>query len=150
MAGTAFRDSGLRFFVAGAAFGDSVLTFYVAGTAFGDSVLAVFVAGAAFGDSALAVFVAGAACSDSALAFFVAFQLFLGFSFLAAFFSKKSTVNSIYVTRKREQRQFFFYHASTWTRGCKPKMNETCLTHDQENQNALKNCLKKRKRMLKA
>ena len=58
----------------------------VAGTAFGDSVLAVFVAGAAFGDSALAVFVAGAACGDSALAFFVAFQLFLGFSFLAAFF----------------------------------------------------------------
>ena len=58
----------------------------MAGTAFGDSVLAVFVAGAAFGDSALAVFVAGAACGDSALAFFVAFQLFLGFSFLAAFF----------------------------------------------------------------
>ena len=115
MAGTAFRDSGLPFFVAGAAFGDSVLTFYVAGTAFGDSVLAVFVAGAAFGDSALAVFVAGAACGDSALAFFVAFptfsriflfgcflflikvlikkvlencffQLFLGFSFLGAFF----------------------------------------------------------------
>ena len=44
MAGTAFRDSGLPFFVAGAAFRDSVLTFYVAGTAFGDSVLAVFVA----------------------------------------------------------------------------------------------------------
>ena len=58
----------------------------MAGTAFGDSALAVFVAGAAFGDSALAVFVAGAACGDSALAFFVAFQLFLGFSFLAAFF----------------------------------------------------------------
>ena len=49
-------------------------------------VLAVFVAGAAFGGSALAVFVAGAACGDSALAFFVAFQLFLGVSFLAAFF----------------------------------------------------------------
>ena len=71
--------------MAGAAFGDSVLTFYVAGTAFGDSVLAVFVAGAAFGDSALAVFVAGAACGDSALAFFVAFQLFLGFSFFGCF-----------------------------------------------------------------
>ena len=103
------------FFVAGAAFGDSILTFYVAGTAFGDSVLAVFVAGAAFGDSALAVFVAGATCGDSALAFFCCFptfsriflfggflflikvlikkvlqngffQLFLGFSFLRAFF----------------------------------------------------------------
>ena len=80
-----------------------------------DSVLAVFVAGTAFGDFALAVFVAGAACGDSALAFFCCFptfsriflfgcflflievlikkvlencffQLFLGFSFLGAFF----------------------------------------------------------------
>ena len=110
MAGTAFRDSGLPFFVAGAAFGDSVLTFYVAGTAFGDSVLAVFVAGAAFGDSVLAVFVAGAACgifccfpTFSRIFLFGCFlflikvlikkvlengffQLFLGFSFLGAFF----------------------------------------------------------------
>jgi len=50
VAGTAFGDVGVSFFVASAIFGDVAVSFCVTGAIFGDNGVSLFLAGAAFGE----------------------------------------------------------------------------------------------------
>ena len=64
MAGAAFGEVHVSFFVAGAAFGEVHVSLFVASAAFGEVHVSLFVAGAAFGEVHVSLFVAGAACGE--------------------------------------------------------------------------------------
>ena len=76
MAGAAFGDVQMSFFVAGAVFGEVQVSLFVAGAVFGDVQMSFFVAGAVFGEVQVSLFVAGAVFGEVQVSLFVAGAVF--------------------------------------------------------------------------